>query len=357
MKKYLFFLYLVSFILAALCWPDSVRADSCSDWKMNGVTTSTIFSRDRYPIINVSFTITGFVPGDKFIVCVNGCGGFLTKDFIQRDITPVDNTISVSIQGDLTSNDYGSHTLHVRNQNIDPSVNVCNFVYTVSFSDPFKDCRLNLRSETYDGKQWTSQTEIFLSGSNLPDGNYTVNADTRSRSITVSSGSFSEISLGRFSRGNYTIQVYEDIAGTWEPTSCKTTLAISEGGVGPGGEFDPCAEDTTGECEACLGPLEAGVRKHSSEKAWTALGCLPTEPADFVAWLLSAAIKIGGGIAFLLMLYGGFQIMTSTGNPEKLSQGKSIITSAVIGLLFIIFAVLLLKIIGIDIFQLPGFEK
>ncbi len=125
----------------------------------------------------------------------------------------------------------------------------------------------------------------------------------------------------------------------------------------PGVPFDPCAEDTTGKCEACLGPLENGIRKYSAEKAWTALGCLSTEPSEFVATFLSFAIKIGGGIAFLLMLWGGFQIMTSTGDPEKLNQGKSILTSAAVGLLFLIFSVLLLRIIGIDILQLPGWQE
>ena len=83
------------------------------------------------------------------------------------------------------------------------------------------------------------------------------------------------------------------------------------------------------------------------------MGCLPTDPAKFVGWLLARAIGIGGGIAFLLMIWGGIAIMTSAGDPEKLNQGKSIITSAISGLLFIIFSVLLLKIIGVDIFQLP----
>lgn len=123
----------------------------------------------------------------------------------------------------------------------------------------------------------------------------------------------------------------------------------------PPGEFDPCTGDTTEKCKDCLGDLlPDGGRENSAQKVWTALGCLPTDPADFVAWLLSTAISIGGGIAFLLMLGGGFQIMTSSGNPDKLNKGKETLTSAGVGLLFIIFAVLLLKIIGIDIFQLPG---
>jgi len=137
------------------------------------------------------------------------------------------------------------------------------------------------------------------------------------------------------------------------------------------GGLDPCWNPIDGTvnpaCASndCLGPLthpdetysNDNPRIHEDKRVWTALGCLPTVPEEFVAWLLSAAIKIGGGIAFLLMLSGGFIFMTSSGNPEKLNQGKEVLTSAIIGLLFIVFAVFLLKTIGIDIFELPGWQE
>lgn len=88
--------------------------------------------------------------------------------------------------------------------------------------------------------------------------------------------------------------------------------------------------------------------------AWTALGCISTTPSGFIEWLLKNIIGIAGGIAFLLILYGGFQVLTSGGDPEKLNNGKDIIVSAIAGLLMIIFSVLLLKIIGVDILQIPG---
>lgn len=144
---------------------------------------------------------------------------------------------------------------------------------------------------------------------------------------------------------------------------CYANFFVGPSGVtptpgGPAGEFDPCAGDATEKCKQCLGWDDTEKRYTKlTEKVWTALGCLPTDPTEFVSWLLSAAIRIGGGIAFLLMIWGGFQIMSSSGNPEKLNQGKDILVSAGVGLLFIIFAVLLLKIIGIDIFQLPGWQE
>lgn len=87
----------------------------------------------------------------------------------------------------------------------------------------------------------------------------------------------------------------------------------------------------------------------------TALGCIPIRVGPFVNNILTRAISIGGGIAFLLMLYGAFILITSAGNPENTKKGKEIITSAVVGLLFIIFSVFLLKLIGVDILQLDQF--
>lgn len=88
----------------------------------------------------------------------------------------------------------------------------------------------------------------------------------------------------------------------------------------------------------------------------TALGCIPTEnTTEFVKWFLRWAIGIAGGIAFLLILSSGFQIMTSSGNPEKLKGGQEQLTAAISGLLLIIFSVFLLRLIGVDILKLPGF--
>lgn len=88
----------------------------------------------------------------------------------------------------------------------------------------------------------------------------------------------------------------------------------------------------------------------------TAIGCVPTEPTQFILAVSKLATGMGGGIALLLMIVGAFKMMTSAGNPDAVKAGSEQITSAVIGLLFIIFAVLLLQVIGVDILALPGFE-
>lgn len=99
----------------------------------------------------------------------------------------------------------------------------------------------------------------------------------------------------------------------------------------------------------------AGVGGCKADEFWSAIGCIPTDTGKFISTLLRFLTAAGGGIALLLMISGAFQMITSAGNPEHVKHGQQQFTSAVIGLLFIIFSVLLLKVIGVDILNLPGF--
>lgn len=94
----------------------------------------------------------------------------------------------------------------------------------------------------------------------------------------------------------------------------------------------------------------------TGQGAWTAIGCIPTTTSGFISTILTFGMGIAGGIAFLLILLGAFQIMTSTGNPEQLNEGRELVSSAITGLLLIIFSVFILKVIGINILGIPGFS-
>jgi len=108
------------------------------------------------------------------------------------------------------------------------------------------------------------------------------------------------------------------------------------------------------QIDACFDCIGRPGEKDAKNQMYTALGCIETTPTGFISWLLSSAIGLGGGIAFLLMIFGAFQVIISGGDPEKLNSGKEILTSAIAGLLMIIFSVVLLKIIGYDILRIPG---
>ena len=89
----------------------------------------------------------------------------------------------------------------------------------------------------------------------------------------------------------------------------------------------------------------------------TAIGCIHIldTPEAFLADILKWAVGIGSGIAFLLMLYAGFMIMTASGSPERLKAGQELLTSALAGLILLIFSIFILKFIGVDILGLGQF--
>ena len=83
----------------------------------------------------------------------------------------------------------------------------------------------------------------------------------------------------------------------------------------------------------------------------TAIGCIDVlgGQTTFLTELLRWAVGIGGGIAFLLIVYAGFMIMTATGNPERLKAGQELLTSAISGLILLIFSLFILNFIGVNI--------
>lgn len=81
----------------------------------------------------------------------------------------------------------------------------------------------------------------------------------------------------------------------------------------------------------------------------TALGNIPTKPGEFVTWIIARAIGLAGGIALLLLVFGGIRYITSRGDAENTKQAAEIMTAAVSGLLLIVFSVVILRILGENI--------
>lgn len=87
----------------------------------------------------------------------------------------------------------------------------------------------------------------------------------------------------------------------------------------------------------------------------TALGCIKVGTGDdLIKTILQLATGLGGGIALALILYGVFIVTTSAGMPDKLKAGSEIITSAIVGLVFILLSIFLVNLIGINILGIPG---
>jgi hypothetical protein len=89
----------------------------------------------------------------------------------------------------------------------------------------------------------------------------------------------------------------------------------------------------------------------------TALGNVSTNPSGFIARVFGLILSISGGIALLMIIISGYKILSSQGNPEALKGAREQLTAAIVGLLFIIFALVILQIIGYNILHVPAFGK
>lgn len=87
----------------------------------------------------------------------------------------------------------------------------------------------------------------------------------------------------------------------------------------------------------------------------TVFGCITNPATDIFGYVVRFASGMAGGISFLLILMGAFQIILSSGKPERLEAGRELVTSAVTGLLLILFSVFILSFLGVQVFKIPGF--
>lgn len=137
---------------------------------------------------------------------------------------------------------------------------------------------------------------------------------------------------------------------TWNPvTGCQ------DGAARCANDQTTCCSDVT-DCPVFNVRSPTGIGGCDGNELYTAIGCIPIGDADdFLGFILSWALGLAGGIAFLMIIYSGFQIVTSAGDPGKVKSGKELLTAAIGGLLLILFSVFILDLIGVDILQIPGF--
>src|SRR3989344_3186114 len=89
----------------------------------------------------------------------------------------------------------------------------------------------------------------------------------------------------------------------------------------------------------------------------TAIGEINPSPKTFVARIFGLVLGLSAGISLILIILSGYKFMTSGANQESYEAARSMLASAIVGLLFIIFSFVILQIIGVDILRIPGFER
>ena len=76
---------------------------------------------------------------------------------------------------------------------------------------------------------------------------------------------------------------------------------------------------------------------------------------QIIAWFYYFVISIAGIAAFVMLVWGGFNWLTSAGSPGKIIEAKDRIYSAFLGLLLILASYLIIQVINpeLTILRLP----
>lgn len=248
------------------------------------------------------------------------------------------------------------------------------------------DIEINLDQWLGDGRcQEPLEQKIYQiwdpSKKNVQDGdlNYGTNTITFTPSML---GSCTDTACT--GSNDYTVRVMTNTGfvngTTFDPTDCSAHFGVGTAGepcenpeiceTDPNSEtkFDLCEQigkdnPAYNKCIRCVnGDDVAGTGVPDSspevpEGIWTAVGCIKNNPQTIVEVVIKIGLGVAGGVALLMILAAGFSLSTSQGDAKKTAEAKEMITSAVIGIIFIVMSITILEFIGVKIFHIPGFGE
>jgi hypothetical protein len=108
--------------------------------------------------------------------------------------------------------------------------------------------------------------------------------------------------------------------------------------------------------ELCNQTVNTPCGGSTSTQCQTAIGAVSTSPSGVITVIFRVFLSIAGTLAVFLIISSGYRLMTSRGNPDQVQQAREQFTSAIIGLLFLVFSLIILQFIGVDLLGLPGFN-
>ncbi len=154
--------------------------------------------------------------------------------------------------------------------------------------------------------------------------------------------------------------VYTDTLGCRPTNTC--VYGYTPSNACEGLNKDECLNVSPQSCVLKTKPIIRAKEKlicitnEGTEGINSAIGCISiSNENENLIFLLTWAGGILGGVGIILIIYGGFLIMSSQGDRNKAALGKEVIFSAVMGIVFIIISAFLLRTLGADILNLPDF--
>lgn len=66
-------------------------------------------------------------------------------------------------------------------------------------------------------------------------------------------------------------------------------------------------------------------------------------PAEIIGYIIQALLAVVGGVALVMMVYGGFQWLTAAGNEDKIKSGTQTMLWSAIGLVLVFSSYILVQ--------------
>ena len=98
------------------------------------------------------------------------------------------------------------------------------------------------------------------------------------------------------------------------------------------------------------------LAKCADNEVQTDFGCFPNDPIGFVQKFYGYGLSFVAMVSLLTLILGGYDILTSKGEPRRVNIGKSYIFYSIGGLLLAIFGYVIIRVIAVDLLKVPGFK-
>jgi hypothetical protein len=79
----------------------------------------------------------------------------------------------------------------------------------------------------------------------------------------------------------------------------------------------------------------------------------PSNFSDYTNRIYQFAVVIGISLAVLMIIFGGYKYMASSGDPQSIAEAKEILIGAVVGLVLILLTRLILATIDPQLLKFP----
>jgi hypothetical protein len=89
-------------------------------------------------------------------------------------------------------------------------------------------------------------------------------------------------------------------------------------------------------------------------RIYTAIGCISTDAPTAVSQILSLLLKLSGGVALLLVIVAGIQMIFAGGNSKQIQAGKELISAVIAGIILLSLCILILNFAGVNVLGLQN---